>query len=150
MGFTAVTGNLPSNCSLALYAGGITWTLVYDTIYAHQDKFDDIKIGVRSTALAFGSKSKSILRMLTLSTGLMWTISGLLADLGSVYYISVAGSTVHLLWTVNNVDYDDPISCGNGFKRASLAGVILATGLAVEYLGKLPKDSNEEETNKLN
>ena len=56
VGWAALHGSL-SAAPLLLYAGGIAWTLAYDTIYAHQDKDDDILIGVKSTALKFGARS---------------------------------------------------------------------------------------------
>lgn len=49
------------NIVIPLYLGGISWTLIYDTIYAHQDKTDDILIGVKSTALAWNENTKDIL-----------------------------------------------------------------------------------------
>ena len=57
VGWSAVPGR-SSLAPLLLYAGGIAWTLAYDTIYAHQDKEDDALIGVKSTALKFGAATK--------------------------------------------------------------------------------------------
>ncbi len=53
-GWAAVHGELDFAVVLPLYGAGVAWTLVYDTIYAHQDAVDDAKVGVRSTALHFG------------------------------------------------------------------------------------------------
>ncbi len=61
LGWGAVTGGVAAP-ALALYLAGIAWTLVYDTIYAHQDKEDDILIGVKSTALLFGRSTKALAR----------------------------------------------------------------------------------------
>ncbi|KAI4356924.1 hypothetical protein L6164_000905 [Bauhinia variegata] len=58
LGWQAVKGTLDLAILLPLYVSGICWTLVYDTIYAHQDKKDDIKAGVKSTALLFGDSTK--------------------------------------------------------------------------------------------
>jgi 4-hydroxybenzoate polyprenyltransferase len=55
VGYAAATGTLDA-ARLALYAAGIAWTLGYDTIYAHQDKADDLVVGVRSTALRLGTR----------------------------------------------------------------------------------------------
>ncbi|KAF3341218.1 4-hydroxybenzoate geranyltransferase 2 [Carex littledalei] len=58
VGWTAVTGNLVNtNVFLPIYIGGVFWTIAYDTIYAHQDKKDDVKAGVKSSALLFGNSS---------------------------------------------------------------------------------------------
>ncbi|XP_073102742.1 4-hydroxybenzoate polyprenyltransferase, mitochondrial isoform X2 [Elaeis guineensis] len=59
LGWAAVKGSLDPATILPLYSSGVCWTLVYDTIYAHQDKEDDLKVGVKSTALRFGSLTKT-------------------------------------------------------------------------------------------
>ncbi|KAG6817197.1 Para-hydroxybenzoate--polyprenyltransferase, mitochondrial precursor (PHB:polyprenyltransferase) [Tephrocybe sp. NHM501043] len=61
LGWSAVAGSVNWGVCLPLYAGGVCWTLVYDSIYAHQDKLDDVHAGIRSTALLFGNHSRSIL-----------------------------------------------------------------------------------------
>lgn len=60
MGYAAVAGHVDWNVCLPLYLAGASWTLSYDTIYAHQDKADDRNVGVRSTALLFGERTKPI------------------------------------------------------------------------------------------
>ena len=54
LGWSAVSGGVNWPIAGTLYAGGVLWTLVYDSIYAHQDKADDARVGIRSTALLFG------------------------------------------------------------------------------------------------
>src|SRR5690606_12591992 len=56
VGWSAIHGAI-SAAPLLLYAGGIAWTLAYDTIYAHQDKEDDLLVGIKSTAIRFGAAS---------------------------------------------------------------------------------------------
>ena len=58
LGWAAVRGGLDLSVVLPLYLSGVCWTLVYDTIYAHQDKTDDTKVGVKSTALRFGDDTR--------------------------------------------------------------------------------------------
>ncbi|CAN6542686.1 unnamed protein product [Malus baccata var. baccata] len=58
LGWAAVKGSIDPAVVLPLYFSGVCWTLVYDTIYAHQDKEDDLKVGVKSTALRFGDSTK--------------------------------------------------------------------------------------------
>ncbi|XP_058097918.1 4-hydroxybenzoate polyprenyltransferase, mitochondrial isoform X2 [Magnolia sinica] len=59
LGWSAVKGSLDPTIVFPLYFSGVCWTLVYDTIYAHQDKEDDLKVGVKSTALRFGDLTKN-------------------------------------------------------------------------------------------
>ncbi|CDR87103.1 related to COQ2-para-hydroxybenzoate--polyprenyltransferase [Sporisorium scitamineum] len=68
LGWSAVAGAVDWAAVLPLYAGSIFWTLVYDTIYAHQDKTDDVHAGVKSTALLFGDKTKPVLSAFSAST----------------------------------------------------------------------------------
>lgn len=68
LGWSAVAGAVDWGVVLPLYAGSILWTLVYDTIYAHQDKVDDVHAGVKSTALLFGDKTKPVLSAFSAGT----------------------------------------------------------------------------------
>ncbi len=61
LGYVAAAGHLDYSICLPLYASGVCWTLVYDTIYAHQDKTDDVIAGVKSTALLFGDHNRLIM-----------------------------------------------------------------------------------------
>ena len=63
--WTAVQGSCDWSVCLPLYLSGVMWTLIYDTIYAHQDKDDDIQIGLKSTALKFGHQTKPWLSAFT-------------------------------------------------------------------------------------
>jgi 4-hydroxybenzoate polyprenyltransferase len=61
LGWAAVHGSIDLSVTLPLYMSGICWTLVYDTIYAYMDKRDDVRAGIKSTALLFGPNTKAIL-----------------------------------------------------------------------------------------
>src|SRR5438045_8313561 len=76
LGWAAVTGSI-SWPALLLYAGGICWTLGYDTIYAHQDKLDDARIGVKSTALRLGINTKQAVAGFYALAVLLWGLAGL-------------------------------------------------------------------------
>jgi 4-hydroxybenzoate polyprenyltransferase len=69
VGYSAVLGYCEWSVALPLYVAGIAWTLVYDTIYAHQDKVDDVTVGVKSTALLFGDKTKQYLTVFAIIFG---------------------------------------------------------------------------------
>ncbi len=75
IGWTAVTGGLAWP-PLLLYLGGICWTLGYDTIYAHQDKEDDARIGVKSSALALGERTRPFLFVFYGAAVVLWAIAG--------------------------------------------------------------------------
>ena len=75
LGYAAVHGYLDWHI-LPLYAHGVCWTLVYDTIYAHQDKEDDIVVGIKSTALLFGDRTKAVLAAFATSSIGFLTLTG--------------------------------------------------------------------------
>ncbi|MGE3714003.1 MAG: 4-hydroxybenzoate octaprenyltransferase [Alphaproteobacteria bacterium] len=128
MGWAAITGevNLPA---LLLYAGGIFWTLGYDTIYAHQDKEDDIKIGVKSTALYLGKRTKPALLGFYLLAVLFWAVAGLLASASLAYYTALTLALAHFTMQIHRVDLDFAPSCRQIFlSNAYQLGAVMFVG----------------------
>lgn len=76
LGSVAVLDSVNLALVLPLHAGGLAWTLVYDTLYAHQDKVDDAKVGVKSTALLFGDRTKPALYAFTAASAALWALAG--------------------------------------------------------------------------
>jgi 4-hydroxybenzoate polyprenyltransferase len=75
LGSVALTGALNPSVALPLYAAGVCWTIVYDTIYAHQDTADDAQIGVKSTALLFGTKNSTPILSAWAAGSLAWYVT---------------------------------------------------------------------------
>ena len=90
VGYAAVTGTL-SWATVALYFGGVAWTMVYDTIYAMQDQRDDAVVGVRSTARRFAAAPRRWLSFFAVLAIGFWIATGLLAPLGIGYFVLLAG-----------------------------------------------------------
>src|SRR6201996_2333976 len=131
MGWAAAFGRLDLP-ALLLYAGSIAWVIGYDTIYAHQDRDDDALIGIKSTALLFGPKTK---RMLSLFYGLAVLLigtAGFLAGAGLVFAIGLLAFAGHLAWQVVRLDIDDPDRCLALFKSDRDAGLILFAGMLLD------------------
>ena len=76
LGWAAVRGGCDWGVVLPLYASGVCWTLVYDTIYAHQDKRDDARVGIRSTALTFGAANRTYLAGFAAANGALLAAAG--------------------------------------------------------------------------
>ncbi|HEY2890843.1 MAG TPA: 4-hydroxybenzoate octaprenyltransferase [Dongiaceae bacterium] len=110
MGYAASTGRIDP-APVALYAAGIAWTMVYDTIYAHQDKEDDALIGVRSTALKFGGRTKPWLALFALAMLALLALTILLGGLGKIAWLAVVCAALHLAWQITFVDIDNPADC---------------------------------------
>lgn len=109
MGFTAIQKGqleyltfpwIDPSC-LSLYLAGISWTLIYDTIYAHQDLEDDAVLGLGSTARKFGDDTKIWLSGFSFIMISSLTAVGVLGDLSWPYYAGIAATASHLAWQVS-------------------------------------------------
>ncbi|KAI0347347.1 4-hydroxybenzoate polyprenyl transferase [Trametopsis cervina] len=134
LGWSAVAGSVNWAVALPLYAGGVCWTLVYDTIYAHQDKSDDVKVGVRSTALLFGTHTRSVLTAFSVSAVSLWALAGYANAHGLPYFLGVGLAGVVLARILRAVDFDSRASCWDAFRRCGLAGVAVWAGAGVDYV----------------
>ncbi|RIA04969.1 hypothetical protein BRARA_K00707 [Brassica rapa] len=131
LGWAAVKGSVEPAVVLPLYLSGICWTLVYDTIYAHQDKEDDVKLGVKSTALRFGDNTKLWLTGFgTASMGLL-ALSGLSADLGWQYYASLVAASGQLGWQIGTADLSSRADCSRKFVSNKWFGAIIFSGVVL-------------------
>jgi 4-hydroxybenzoate polyprenyltransferase len=128
LGWAAVTGSLTA-APIALYAAGVVWTLGYDTIYAHQDKDDDALVGIKSTALLFGTATRPWLIGFYGTALVLLLAAGYLAGLGWPFYALMAAGAVHLGWQANTVDIADPKDCLGKFKSNRDFGLIVLAGI---------------------
>ncbi len=130
VGWSSVTGDvaLPA---VWLYAAGIFWTLGYDTIYAHQDKEDDRRLGLRSTAILFGVATRPWLFGFYIATILLLALAGGAAELGLIYFGGLAASAAHLAWQAANVEFDAPKDCLAKFRSNRIFGLIVFAGIAL-------------------
>jgi 4-hydroxybenzoate polyprenyltransferase len=131
MGWAAAFGRLDPP-ALLLYAGSISWVIGYDTIYAHQDRDDDALIGVKSTALLFGERTKPMLTLFYCAAVILIGAAGYTAHAGAVFALGLAGFTVHLGWQIMRLDISDPDNCLRLFKSDRDAGLILFAGLLLD------------------
>jgi 4-hydroxybenzoate polyprenyltransferase len=135
LGWAAVKGEL-SAPAFVLYGAGIFWTLGYDTIYAHQDKEDDVLIGVKSTALKFGDGTKPWLVGFYSITVILLAATGLLANLDWPFYSGLTLAALHLAWQIKSVDIANSKNCLRRFKSNRDFGLILLAGIiAAQVIG---------------
>ncbi len=103
-----------------------SWTIVYDTIYACQDRKDDIQAGVKSTAVLFGDNVRTVLSLFTAAFILCLFVAGIINGQGAWYFaISVGGAACHLAWQLSTVDFDNEGDCKNKFKVCGLYNTLL-------------------------
>ena len=136
LGWAAVLGRLDW-AAVVLYAGGICWTLGYDTIYAHQDKEDDMLIGVKSTALKFGSATPKWLMFFFSMALVLIDVAGWMAGAGLAFHISIAGAGMHAAWQLARLDIDDPQRCLELFRSNRTFGLIIFAGAVADSLVKI-------------
>ena len=126
LAFAASTNFLNWSCVL-LYLAGISWTLFYDTIYAHQDKEDDAMLGVKSTAILFGDKTKIwLLIFASIAAGLM-TLSFISSASGLKMFIAVAGALffyLHMVLQVIKLDIQNGQNLLDTFRSNRNTGFI--------------------------
>jgi 4-hydroxybenzoate polyprenyltransferase len=133
MGYAAVRGAVEPP-ALLLYAGGIAWTLGYDTIYAHQDKEDDARIGIKSSARRLGDASKPWIAGFYMTMIIFTALAGAMAGFGAVFWIALALTAGHFAWQVRTVDIDRPDSCLRIFRANTGVGWVLLAGLLADRL----------------
>ncbi|CAL2037281.1 unnamed protein product [Caenorhabditis brenneri] len=143
LGWAALKGDLSSSAPFWMYAAALQWTLVYDTIYAHQDKADDIMIGVKSTALRLGADTKKWLSAFGVGTVASLTACGMASDQTWPYYVALAATSAQLGWQIGTVDIDNGSDCWNKFKSNSWMGVILFSGIVASTLLKEEEKAKE-------
>jgi 4-hydroxybenzoate polyprenyltransferase len=131
MGWPAAFGRLDWQ-PLVLYAGSISWVIGYDTIYAHQDREDDLTIGIKSTALLFGERTQPILAGFYAGAVLLIGAAGLMAGGGLIFLLGLIGFAVHLAWQVMRLDINDSAHCLMLFKSNRDAGLILFGAMLIE------------------
>ncbi len=131
MGWAGAFGRLDLP-PLLLYAGAISWVIGYDTIYAHQDREDDALIGIKSTALLFGARTKPMLVLFYGVAVILLAAAGFTAGAGAVFALGLLAFAAHLAWQVWRLDIADPDNCLAVFKSDRDAGLILFAALLLD------------------
>jgi 4-hydroxybenzoate polyprenyltransferase len=117
--------------AILLYVAGIFWTLGYDTIYAHQDIEDDLRVGVKSTAIFWGLHSK---KFITFSYGFFWgflMLAAAFAHIHFVFYGLMLPVIGLVFYRLHQLNLDNPQACLVAFKQNQYIGLIIAMGLLI-------------------
>lgn len=105
--------------------------MVYDTLYAHQDKADDSRLGLRSTALTFGEHTKPIL---TAFSSLMiggLTIAGLEAELAWPFFVGTGLTGCHMAWQVSTAQLNDAANLATRFESNKWVGGLIFSSIVL-------------------
>jgi 4-hydroxybenzoate polyprenyltransferase len=135
MSFAAQTGEVPW-IAWEIYAATVLWALIYDTMYAMVDRDDDLKIGVKSTAILFGRHDRLIIGLLQLAMLAILLAVGREADLGPWYYAGWLGGAILFGYQQWLIRLREKPACFRAFLNNHWFGAILFAGIALnDWLG---------------
>ncbi|MBQ0212708.1 4-hydroxybenzoate octaprenyltransferase [Proteus vulgaris] len=132
MGFAAVSESLPLVCWL-LFLVNIVWSVIYDTQYAMVDRNDDIKIGVKSTAILFGRYDKIIIGILQLMMLALLVGIGVLLNMKGIYYWSILLITALFIYQQKLIAERERAPCFQAFMNNNYVGFVLFAGILFSY-----------------
>lgn len=135
MAFMALNESIPS-LAWVLFIATVIWALIYDTQYAMVDRDDDLKIGVKSSAILFGRYDNLIVALLQMVMLVLLLSVGRMAGLGWGYYLGLAaagGLFVYQQWLTRE---RQPKACFDAFLNNNLFGMVIFLGLLLDYLLK--------------
>jgi len=132
MAYTAQTNEL-SPVAWLLFIATVLWATAYDTMYAMVDREDDLKIGVKSTAILFESADKLIIGIIQATLILCLIMIGLRAELGGFYYAGVLVATYLAVWQQYLIRHRQPAECFKAFLNNNWFGLAVFVGVFLEY-----------------
>jgi len=133
MAFTAVSGEV-SLVGWVLFVAAISWTLAYDTEYAMVDREDDLKVGIKSTAILFGRYDRLAIGLFQALSLAALAYAGALAGRGPIYstgLVLAALLAIHQQWRIRN---REPSACFRAFLDNNALGMLVFIALALDYL----------------
>ena len=130
MAFAAITGSI-SGTAWFLFATGVVWSVIYDTLYAMKDREDDEKIGVKSTAILFGAKDRVIIAALQLLFLLLLIILGQLFQLQLIYYACLLIVGALFIYQQYLIKDRVPIRCFQAFLNNNWVGFAIFAGICL-------------------
>lgn len=134
MAYVATTNNAPPLEAWLLFIASLLWTTAYDTQYGMVDIEDDIKEGMKSTAILFGKYDTFIIGVLQLFTLILITIVGMLTDRGFIFYIGILVAACFIHYQQSLIKDRKPQQCFKAFLNNNYFGMAIFIGLAIDYM----------------
>ncbi|UTA49692.1 4-hydroxybenzoate octaprenyltransferase [Simiduia sp. 21SJ11W-1] len=131
MAFAAVSGSLEPGIWL-IYTAVVLWTVAYDTYYAMVDRPDDLRIGVKSTAILFGESDLSIIFGLQILALVALALAGARFELGQFYYLGLVGAAALFVWQQWVARRRDPKGCFQAFLNNQWVGAVIFAGIVAD------------------
>jgi len=133
MVFAAETNSVPVVAWL-LFVATVIWAVVYDTMYAMVDREDDLKIGVKSTAILFAELDTVIIGFFQLLLLFSFYFIGQRSGLGLFYLISLAVATLLMIYHQVLIKNREPAKCMKAFLNNNYLGLVVFVGIALDYI----------------
>ena len=133
MAFAAQLNEIP-NIAWWLFTANLLWTVAYDTMYAMVDKQDDLKIGVKSTAILFGNADKLIIALLQLAVFILLIMVGIQENLGHIYFVGLAIASLFVFYQHWLIRHREPARCFRAFLNNHWLGATIFIGIVADYL----------------
>jgi len=134
MSYTAITQNPPPLDAWLLFIAAMFWTTAYDTQYGMVDREDDLKIGVKSTAILFGQYDNIINGTLQVLSLILITVVGILNQRGMIFYTSVLVASGFIIYQQYLTKDREPAKCLQAFLNNNWLGMIIFIGIALDFL----------------
>lgn len=132
MAYAAQVNELPNHIWL-IYLATVLWTVAYDTMYAMVDRDDDIKIGVKSTAILFGSADRAIIAFLQVLVILTLMMLGDQLKMGQFYLLSIVVVAVLFVYQQHLIRHRDRDLCFKAFLNNNWVGMVVFIGLCLDF-----------------
>ena len=130
MAFAAEANQLPPELWL-LYAGNLCWTVAYDTYYAMVDREDDLKLGVKSTAILFADLDLHMIGMLKAMSIMCLYLAGQRFELGSGYNLTLLVASLFSVWQLWRARSRSRTDCFDMFRASHWFGLIILVGIFI-------------------
>jgi 4-hydroxybenzoate polyprenyltransferase len=134
IGWAATTGTV-SAAAILLWLGAVCWQIGYDTIYAYVDWVDDLKLGLKSTAIRFGRQGRTWIAGFYAATVALWGAAGVIMQADAGYYLGLAATAAHFVWQIATFHVDRPEHSLVLFRKNFWPAVFMFAGCV--FAGKL-------------
>jgi 4-hydroxybenzoate polyprenyltransferase len=133
MGFAAESGVVP-RVAWVLYIAGVMWAAIYDTMYAMVDREDDLKVGVKSSAILFADMDKLLIGVMQAMMLFALVLAGRSMEFGEWYYAGVVGAGLLFVYQQWLIRKREPAGCLKGFFNNQYVGAVIFVGILLQYL----------------
>ncbi len=133
MAYTAITSQAPPLEAWLLFIAALVWTTAYDTQYGMVDREDDLKLGIKSTAILFAEKDNAINGVLQCLTLILLTIVGIINERGIIFYISILSASGFVIYQQFLTHNREPAKCLQAFLNNNWFGMVIFIGIALDY-----------------